>query len=641
MNHKWVLWQAFILFMLILPALPSISQGVILEENFENSSGLPAGWEEVTTSSFPQWSFSEIGNTHYLVIPYHTKIAYLNEGDSDKEWPGEYLITPAINLSGYTNAYLSVDVFFKAMTYQSNTESFGIEVSVDGGNSWFALRYFSEYFNWHKVYCDLSEYCGNPNVQIAFKYSDGGGWLYGAGLDNVKVQVPYQNDAALLYIEKYNFVLLHDTIRFKGLIQNLGANDLTAVKLNWRVNGGSVCSQDITSMSLSPLDTASFLHSTPWVPSTQESFNIDMWVTDPNGLSDDNPLNDTLSMHITNAVSSKPEKNVFLEVFGASWCTICPHAASMIAEINDSTDNLIVAVIHVEDSYTCSIGTEIFDNYHLFPGWLVTGLIDRYDLYGEVSMDMDRYLWPYFVCHREEKISPVDISAGNTFNPYTRELEIDLFATFRCDLMGDFRFNCYLVEDSIVSGQDNVLTIPDREPYCYKEQWIYNPPGTIENYLHMNVLRDVLGGAWGSFGSLPNYVVDGQEYEFHYNYTVPDSINANNMRIIGLVQKFNTDSSKCEIYNAIDMHLNDLTQIYQADENIRSMIVYPNPARDKIYIKNIDKATDALIFTMQGEMLTTKKIIDNQIDISTFMKGVYILKLSDEKGVNIIKFVKQ
>jgi len=632
--------KIFVTILFLLMIVISNSQTVILEEDFENASSLPPGWDEITSSGFHEWSYSEAGNSHYLVIPFHSNIAYLNEGDDDRLLPGEYLVTPNLNLSNCSAAFLSADVFFKSMSFQNETETFSIEASTDGGNTWTTISNIEGYFNWHKIFIDISAYCGMQNVKIAFKYSDSNGWLYGVGIDNVRVVAPFTNDGALKNINNYNFVLLNDTTKIKGVVQNMGANIIHSLDISWRANEGNTFTQNLSSISLSPLDTFHFSHSIPWLPSTQEAFDVKVWISCVNGIQDEDPSNDTLSMHVTNAVSSKPEKSILLEVFGATWCTICPHAASVLSSINSSSDKLIVAVVHVDDPFTCDAGIEIFENYHLFPGWLVTGLIDRFDFNNDVSMDMDRYLWPWFVNQREDAISPVDLTVSNIYYPSTRELDINLTAIFRCDLMGDFRFNCYLVEDSIVSGQDNVLTIPDREPYCHKDYWVYNPPGTIENYIHMNVLHDVLGGTWGSAGSLPNYVIDGQAYEYQYNYTVPDSFNSNNLRIIGIVQKFNTDSSKCEVYNAKDLALEYCTITDNNDPDRKRLLLYPNPALTKIYFTRYLNGTSVSIISMHGQVLSNKQITGNHIDIRDLKEGIYLLQVNTGNTIVTQKFIK-
>lgn len=638
-----IIMKTIIILLLLFPAIfITRSQTIILDEDFENLSGLPPGWDESTTMPGTHWQISPVANTHYLVIPYHTTIAALNEGDTDRTLPGEYLITPALNLSEFSSVFLSAEIFFKAMDFQNITEVLTIEVSTDDGNTWTPITNIEGYFNWHKVYCDISEYCGMQEVKIAFKYSDGGGWLYGLGIDNVKIVAPFANDGALQDIEKYDFVLINEAVNIKGVVQNAGTEIIQSFDINWMVNGGDVVSDHFGSKNLSPLDTFNFIHSITWIPATQEAFDVKVWISNVNGIPDENPTNDTLSMHVVNAVSSKPEKKVFLEVFGATWCTLCPHGGDKISEIRDSTDKLIVAVAHIDDPLTCTVGTDIFENYHLFPGWLVTGLIDRYDFSSDVSMDMDRYLWPHHVFQREKDISPVELSVSNNYDTETRELDIFLSATFKCDLTGDFRFNCYLVEDSIIAEQANCFIIPERNPYCFKDYWIYNPPKIIENFIHMNVLREVLGGSWGTEGSLPEHVYDGNSYDYQYNYTIPEGFEDNNLRIIGVIQKYESDSNKCEVFNAIVMNLDIYANSGFIPSKDNRFIIYPHPASEYLIVEAKNTKDFWIeVNSLNGETVMDKKADNSKeiIDISGLTRGVYLVRITQNRLIHLEKIV--
>ena len=71
--------------------------------------------------------------------------------------------------------------------------------------------------------------------------------------------------------------------------------------------------------------------------------------------------------------------------------------------------------------------------------------------------------------------------------------------------------------------------------------------------------------------------------------------------------------------------------------------VYPNPARSKITINNTDKGlmnTQASLTDINGKVLQRKPIQQSvtEINISTYLKGIYILKFADGKS---IKFVKE
>lgn len=59
--------------------------------------------------------------------------------------------------------------------------------------------------------------------------------------------------------------------------------------------------------------------------------------------------------------------------------------------------------------------------------------------------------------------------------------------------------------------------------------------------------------------------------------------------------------------------------------------VYPNPAKDFIFINNIQNSKDVEIYDMQGKMVKRQKYNNNQISLKNLSKGIYILKIPSEK----------
>jgi hypothetical protein len=70
--------------------------------------------------------------------------------------------------------------------------------------------------------------------------------------------------------------------------------------------------------------------------------------------------------------------------------------------------------------------------------------------------------------------------------------------------------------------------------------------------------------------------------------------------------------------------------------------VYPNPANDRLFLKNINfsDATVA-IFDLQGNLIGNNKIITNYIDISNLSKGIYFVKIVDSGNIVINKLIKE
>ncbi len=75
------------------------------------------------------------------------------------------------------------------------------------------------------------------------------------------------------------------------------------------------------------------------------------------------------------------------------------------------------------------------------------------------------------------------------------------------------------------------------------------------------------------------------------------------------------------------------------------MIIIPNPSKDKITISSsvITGNTQLSIFAVNGEKVFERQLTDTetQIDISALPRGVYFVRVKDEKRVEIEKIIKQ
>lgn len=68
--------------------------------------------------------------------------------------------------------------------------------------------------------------------------------------------------------------------------------------------------------------------------------------------------------------------------------------------------------------------------------------------------------------------------------------------------------------------------------------------------------------------------------------------------------------------------------------------IFPNPANDKIYFKNISNIEKVNLFDMNGRLVKTTKINDNSIDISHLAKGNYVLEIVTDNNRIKTKIIK-
>jgi len=74
------------------------------------------------------------------------------------------------------------------------------------------------------------------------------------------------------------------------------------------------------------------------------------------------------------------------------------------------------------------------------------------------------------------------------------------------------------------------------------------------------------------------------------------------------------------------------------------LIIYPNPANDKLFIKNSEGIFSTEIYDLQGNLLLKQVKDDSQIDVSTLPNGYYIIKVIEKQADSTLvvrnKFLK-
>ncbi|WP_267401543.1 MULTISPECIES: T9SS type A sorting domain-containing protein [unclassified Chryseobacterium] len=89
----------------------------------------------------------------------------------------------------------------------------------------------------------------------------------------------------------------------------------------------------------------------------------------------------------------------------------------------------------------------------------------------------------------------------------------------------------------------------------------------------------------------------------------------------------------------------DITAYLSTNEAVKAkdkISIYPNPAKDIIYIKGAGKIEKARIYNMVGQNVRTFDSVEHQIDVSSLSKGTYVLEVFVKGEVSQnLKFIKQ
>jgi surface protein len=75
------------------------------------------------------------------------------------------------------------------------------------------------------------------------------------------------------------------------------------------------------------------------------------------------------------------------------------------------------------------------------------------------------------------------------------------------------------------------------------------------------------------------------------------------------------------------------------DENLSSISIYPNPAKDKLFIQGLSNPSKVSIYNMLGKLVYSKTT-SSELDLEGLQSGIYIVKIIDQQKETTHKFIK-
>ncbi|UFH33734.1 fibronectin type III domain-containing protein [Chryseobacterium sp. C-71] len=75
--------------------------------------------------------------------------------------------------------------------------------------------------------------------------------------------------------------------------------------------------------------------------------------------------------------------------------------------------------------------------------------------------------------------------------------------------------------------------------------------------------------------------------------------------------------------------------------NQTDILIYPNPVSTVLNVKNISKKANYKIYSAAGQVVSSGLILNNKIDVSKLINGVYVIDIEDAQGTAQKKFIKE
>ncbi|MFN0188291.1 MAG: Omp28-related outer membrane protein, partial [Bacteroidia bacterium] len=269
-----------------------------------------------------------------------------------------------------------------------------------------------------------------------------------------------------------------------------------------------------------------------------------------------------------------------------------------------------------------------------------SGAVDRKDI------DVDPSDFGVSYLDRINDVSPADVGVSAYFNAVTRQVDVVVSATFAADLTGNYRLNAVLVEDEVTGttgayNQTNYYSSTSQNlPLVGAgHNWQTEPnPVPFSSMVYEFVGRNIMGGFEGQAGSVPSSVSNNSTYSYTFSTTIPLTWNANNMRVIGMLQ----DADLETVLNVNRGAYGITTTVNELVADAFSMSVYPNPASQSTQLEvNLKNSSKYVIdmFDMLGKSVysqqfngSTGKNVFN-IPLNGLNAGMYLVKVNVEGSV--------
>ncbi len=442
-------------------------------------------------------------------------------------------------------------------------------------------------------------------------------------LDNIRVGIPYANDAGLSSIVAPKWSITPQSVAPQVSVRNYGSST-QSFNVTMTINpGGYTNTQAVSNLAAGQVQTVIF---TSYNFATTNNYTLTCYTSLG---SDQNIANDTISN--TLVVTTSP-RNVVLEFCTGTWCQWCPCGDDEARHLAQVYPNAVILAYHGAGS----------DPYKDFNG---NGIIGLLGFAGYPSGLVDRRLgsnngWGSMFTDAEYRMSQspsgtVNIAVTSAvYNVGTRELVVNANATALSSLSGQYKVNYVIKENNLVYPQTG-------NSYC---------PGN-SNAIHDDVVRNIVNGASGTNVNSGTWN-QNQTYPLTFTTTLGAAWVPGNCRFDIFIYKDNGPLSVSEMQQGVSSSFvvtginplgTNIPDRYELSQN------YPNPFNPVTNIHfSIPKNTNASlkVYNAVGQLMgvyldgaINAGQYNAEIDATNFASGIYYYTLSTKEFTETKKMI--
>jgi hypothetical protein len=489
-------------------------------------------------------------------------------------------------------------------------------------------------------------------------------------------------------------IIKGDNLSFSGSIINFGSSTINSYDVNYSINGDAPVTKHVSGASLVSGGIAS-ISVTPWNVTGEGTLqNIDLWISNINGIKDQDSSNNSFSATTFVLAGNNATSKPLVEEGSGAWCGYCPDGHRIMTQIIDNNPNTVGLVYHYQDYMSTPEGDTHNSEYLAGTGYGFPYAMVNRTIFPDVNPDapMNRDKWQAAFIEANQYASvPVKLDImTKSFDPYTRQIKFTVTVTTTDYIYGDLRLNSIVKEDK-VRGNDIRATYVQGTGYTpswtqhnyYSSQFnggiqgnpLYNEDEWLIGYFHNHVVEKMLTGADGvSLGT--GIIAPNTTYTKDYTWTLPPTtevtysgtttsalrdmshgygqFNPWNIKLVAFASLYSSDKKATNVLNATEVPLVGWSDGVAKDKeaaNAGNVIVYPNPSAGLTNLAyTLDKSTDVTIeiYDVMGRNVQTlstgiQTAGDHLINFDTdqFNNGLYSVVIKSNGNQTTKEFMVQ
>jgi hypothetical protein len=469
--------------------------------------------------------------------------------------------------------------------------------------------------NWNSKSVDLSSFQGQT-VYIGFHHNAPANGYFLAN-DDIRIGNPVQRDTKILEVKVPDIVFPGTNISISGKVLNGGLTVLNSTDVKYNLNNGPVSTLSLSNLNLSSSSSANFQFPNTINVSSTGLNTLRVWTHLVNGLPDLYSQNDTLTSIFFVA---NRQKIPLHEQFTQASCPPC-------AVQNPRYDSLL-DVNH-------KAGKVNMIKYHT--GWPGTDPMNA--LNPDDVLDKVIHYGVLFVPNVRIDGVNAPFCNGGIGNPMcvTQAVIDQSYASpsiFDIQISTQKVGSNYQVQYSVKPDTDFPLQGYAVHAAVFEDSLVFDvPPGFNATLIYPQVMRKLWPNA---NGMLIPPLAQGQAFTQNFSVPILPEYTESQLRVLVFVEnKANKKIYQSKVTNSF------LVSSVQTPTDENQPEIFPNPTKDRLFLKTSGSPAGIQIFNHQGQHLEPEGHFPD-LDVSSFPSGLYLMKIEMPNGKsNTLKWIKE